>query len=502
MQIIIPMISRTPYFPAEEYYFPKPLIEVNGTPMIEVVVNMYRSHFPDAEFIFIVDSEDCSKHSLDKLLKLLVNNRVNIIERKANTLGALCSVMLAVDHLNPLESLIIANSDIFIDTDVNEYISKSQRDELDAAVLTFESLHPRWSYVVTDQNNKITQVYEKDVMSNKAIAGLYFFKNSQEFIRCAMNVILKDVSVNGIFYVSSVLNEYLLENKRLGYYGLSKGAVHSFYSPKSIERYEAIFSQGQSIHAETKIPNIVIPAAGNGSRFFKQGWKKPKPFIDVNGLPMIERVLQNVYQPNVNAHVLLQTSHSEYCSVLSDGSLFQKSNLHFVDKLTEGTACTILKIHEKINNDAPLLVVNSDQLIELDAALLFEDMAERDLDGLIVVFNEPTRDPKWSYAMLDVRNMVTRVAEKEPISNLATVGWYLFRTGKDFVGAAIDMIVDNHRVNNEFYTCPVYNYLITKDKRVGVYVIDKSAMHGLGTPQDLESYLNKKSLPMSEDAPV
>ena len=65
MQIIIPMISRTPYFPEDEYYFPKPLIEVNGTPMIEIIVNMYSSQFPDAEFIFIVDSQDCTKYSLD-----------------------------------------------------------------------------------------------------------------------------------------------------------------------------------------------------------------------------------------------------------------------------------------------------------------------------------------------------------------------------------------------------------------------------------------------------
>jgi dTDP-glucose pyrophosphorylase len=105
------------------------------------------------------------------------------------------------------------------------------------------------------------------------------------------------------------------------------------------------------------------------------------------------------------------------------------------------------------------------------------------------VFREPGRDPKWSYARIDDRGTVLEVREKVAISDLATVGIYFFAKAAYFIDAAIDMIARNDRVNNEFYTCPVYNYMIAQGQRVGVYEIAQSAMHGLGVPEDLDAYI-------------
>ena len=130
-----------------------------------------------------------------------------------------------------------------------------------------------------------------------------------------------------------------------------------------------------------------------------------------------------------------------------------------------------------------------------------QDCLDRGLDGSILVFRDPSLDPKWSFAKVNDDGLVTEVAEKKPISDLATVGIYLFARGRDFVSATADMIATNERVNGEFYTCPVYNYMIANGARIGVYEVPMDAMYGLGTPDDLSEFLAARGGPMSQDAP-
>ena len=129
------------------------------------------------------------------------------------------------------------------------------------------------------------------------------------------------------------------------------------------------------------------------------------------------------------------------------------------------------------------------------------DCLDRGLDGSILVFRDPTKDPKWSFARVNEAGLVTEVAEKKPISDLATVGIYLFSRGRDFVSATADMMAANDRVNGEFYTCPVYNYMIRSGARIGVYEVPMAAMAGLGTPEDLSGFLRARGAAPSADAP-
>ena len=168
-------------------------------------------------------------------------------------------------------------------------------------------------------------------------------------------------------------------------------------------------------------------------------------------------------------------------------------HIHPVASLTEGTACTLLLARSAFDEDTPLLVANSDQLVDFSVEDYVHDCLCRGLDGSILVFRDADLDPKWSFAKVDENGLVTEVAEKKPISDLATVGIYFFTSGAAFVKAAIDMIARNDRVNNEFYTCPVYNYMIRTGARIGVYEVPPSAMWGLGTPNDLERYLAARS---------
>ena len=240
--------------------------------------------------------------------------------------------------------------------------------------------------------------------------------------------------------------------------------------------------------------NIVLPMAGDGSRFSNAGFKKAKPFIDVDGLPMITRVLKNLYFPGVNFYLIVREEHrANEPGVIREIENQFPVRLIPIQNKTEGAACTVLSARTFIDNDAPLLMANSDQIVDVKINDFVDDCFTRGLDGSIMTFKDKDMNPKWSFAKIGPDQLVVSVKEKEPISSYATVGIYLFSKGKDFVGAAIDMIVRNDRVKNEFYICPVYNYAIRDGKRIGIYDIEPDRMHGLGTPEDLKDYLKIRS---------
>ncbi|HDZ4930491.1 TPA: glycosyltransferase family 2 protein [Campylobacter jejuni] len=234
--------------------------------------------------------------------------------------------------------------------------------------------------------------------------------------------------------------------------------------------------------------NIVIPMAGLGSRFVRAGFDKPKPFIDVLGKPMIIRVLENLKYKDAKYILIARKEHLIKEKNLVD-EIKNNFNAEFIGigKLTEGTACTVLYARKYINNNTPLMIANSDQIVDINIADFIDDSLNRSLDGSILTFIDKEKNPKWSFVKLN-NDLAVEVKEKEAISEFATVGIYFFNKGKIFVESVIDMIIENDRVNNEFYTCPVYNYAIKSGAKIGIYNIDFSKMHGIGTPEDLEIF--------------
>ena len=231
--------------------------------------------------------------------------------------------------------------------------------------------------------------------------------------------------------------------------------------------------------------NILIPMAGAGKRFEQAGYTFPKPLIDVNGRPMIQVVVENL---NIKANYIyvVQKQHREKYNLDTLLNLITpKCKIVEVESLTEGAACTALLAKKYINNNEPLLFANSDQFVEWDSTEFLYKMNETDADGGIVTFK--ATHPKWSFAKVNEAGLVTEVAEKNPISDIATVGYYYWKKGSDFVKYAEEMIEKDIRVNNEFYVCPVFNQAIEDKKQIRIFDIKK--MWGLGTPEDLKSYL-------------
>lgn len=238
--------------------------------------------------------------------------------------------------------------------------------------------------------------------------------------------------------------------------------------------------------------------AGRGSRFVDAGYKHPKPFIDVHGRCMIEHVVENLtpYQP-YRFIFLARREHEEYI----EKHMSFATNVIYVDKVTEGAACTVLLAKELIDNNSPLIIANSDQLVKWNDSEVscgggytwresnaIQDMVNDaiyyEADATIATFY--ANHPKWSYARTDDNDEVVEVAEKKVISEHATVGIYYYKYGSDFVRYANQMIQKNIRVNGEFYVCPVFNEMISSNKLIKTY--DVSKMMGLGTPEDLDKF--------------
>ena len=503
LQLIVPIAHNNHYFPKKDFYFPKPLVEVVGQPMIVQVVKDREKRLNIDKLIFVLPRSLENEFSLASILKLNTEVSTSIIFRDENNSGGLCSALMAIDELSPSKPLIVMNMDEILNINLQSIVDKFIEKKASAGLISFNSTHPRWCYAITN-NQLVKSCAEKKVVSKKALAGFYYFKNKETFVQSASQAMLDDDECDGKYYLSAAINQIILRGETVLHEEIEASNYFSFYSPEMIREFEmSSYSQDvlKQVRRSEKVVNVLIPAAGNGTRFAKEGWKAPKPFIDINGKLMIEHIIENLKIRNSKVTLLLRKEHiynrEQDIQRLEESS----SEIIAIDKLTEGTISTVLLARNLIDNNQPLLIANSDQIVDFDCNELVNDSNSRNLDGSILVFRDPFRDPKWSFAKVNEEGYVEQVAEKKPISDLATVGIYYFNNGSEFVASAIDMIVRNERVNGEFYTCPVYNYMISKGLKIGVYEIPFDSMQGIGTPDDLMTYMKKMNFKNSIHKP-
>lgn len=239
MNLVIPIAANSKFFNVEEYGYPKPLIEILGMPMVEHVIKNLTIRNSFKKIIFIVRQEHCDQFHLDQTLQLLSPIKPQIIKLRSDTEGALCSVLLAIDQINNDEPLIVSNADQIIDGGITQYLEKFMSSSLAAACLTFDSTHPRWSYVKVDSIGLVLEAAEKKPISRHAIAGLYFYKNGSEFVQNGMTSIKYGRSIEDQYYLAPVFNEYILAGKKVGHYPVPNERYHTFYTPQKINEYES-----------------------------------------------------------------------------------------------------------------------------------------------------------------------------------------------------------------------------------------------------------------------
>lgn len=234
INIVIPLAGIKPF--NEEFLYPLPLIDIKGKPLIQYVIDNLNTLNEEKRFVFIVNESDCNKYHIDNTLRQLTGN-CTFVFLKNKTKGAVCSVLMAIDEIQPGTEMLIVNSDQIIETDYNKVLDHFRKNEADGGVISFNSVHPRWSYIRI-ANEAVVETAEKNPISNNAIAGFYYFKKSEYFMESAFQTIYHDANLEGNYYTSSVFNEMILDNKKIMHYPIKNEEYHSFYSPQKIKEFE------------------------------------------------------------------------------------------------------------------------------------------------------------------------------------------------------------------------------------------------------------------------
>ena len=221
MKVLIPMAGAGSRFLNAGYSFPKPLISVknmNDKPMIQVVVENLNI---DAEYVFLVRKDHCAQYNLKQLLNVMAPN-CKVVTVEHITEGAACTTLLAKEFINNDEPLLIANSDQFVEWDSNEFMYSMTGGKIDGGILTFANSHPKWSYVKLNDNGFVTDVREKEVISNEATVGIYYWSKGADYVKYAEQMIKKDIRVNHEFYVAPVYNEAISDKKKIKIFHINK----------------------------------------------------------------------------------------------------------------------------------------------------------------------------------------------------------------------------------------------------------------------------------------
>lgn len=244
LNIVIPMAGAGSRFIAAGYTFPKPLIDVNGKPMIQLIVENLK---PKCEhrFIFICRGEHYEQYSLPQIFSHVAGSNYESIQLNDLTAGAATTVLTATDYINSDDDLLIANSDQLVDIDINDYIEFSRKSKVDGTILTFPASHPKWSYARIDKKKKVLETVEKKVISDHATVGIYYFSKGRDYVQGAFSMIEKNIRVNNEFYVCPVYNELILKDKEVKIWEIKAKQMHGLGTPEDLNQYLAYVEKHQ-----------------------------------------------------------------------------------------------------------------------------------------------------------------------------------------------------------------------------------------------------------------
>ncbi len=237
INIVLPIAGRGSRFVQAGYTLPKPLIPVNGRPMIELVTENVRPNQPH-QFIYLCLQEHLYHTDMRAVLQRVAPG-CHIVPVRHVTEGAACTVLLARDFIDSDVPLMLANSDQYVDVAIDNYLAAMESPPADGMLMTFHSDHPKWSYVRFDAQGKITEVVEKKVVSNEATVGIYNFRQGADFVRAADRMISSDLRVNGEFYVAPTYNQLIAAGRRLAVYNIGRegAGMHGLGVPEDLEAF-------------------------------------------------------------------------------------------------------------------------------------------------------------------------------------------------------------------------------------------------------------------------
>ena len=308
LNILIPMAGKSTFDVSNSNAFPKVLTDVNGKLLIERSSESFTTLSMNKKIIVAVPKNQISDYKLDKVLPLL-DESIEICSINDETQGAVCSAMLAIEHLDLDEPLIISSFEQVLDLDLEPLIDKFINTGADAGVLTFESIHPKWSFVKTDDDGVVSQAAEKYPISKHAIAGFYFFKNARIFIESAKNMIRNDVKYNGVFYISHTLNEVILNEGKVLALPIDKAQYFHINDEHSLENYGEQLNivnsnVNQSLYSRTLdyIKAFDSCSIELVAEFFSKEFTLNDPSVNISGKDNVVVYISELFESNTNLH--------------------------------------------------------------------------------------------------------------------------------------------------------------------------------------------------------
>lgn len=496
MKIIIPMSGMSSRFSNVGYQLPKYLLEIDGKTVIEHIVNLYPK---DSEFVFIVNESHSKETNILSHLEYICDNKL-IFVIPTHKKGPVYTISHIFDDIKDDEKVIINYCDFSMYWDYKDFEKFINETDCDGCVVCYTGFHPHmlgsdnYAFCKVDESNKILEVREKqpftnDKMSEFASTGTYYFKRGEYIKKFFQEMMDNDVNLNGEYYVSLIYN--LLYNNNLTSLVYEISHMLQWGTPLDLDMYlkwSNYYKKALEGQKKVRLKNctLALPMAGAGSRFSKEGYGKPKPFISVNGRNMFEQAVRCLPKTDRTIYACLREQkvpHPVGGEVL------------WIDEILPGQACTTEKLVEVVNKDSSILISACDNGMFYDADKFYSLVEDYDNDIIVwsyqqnyTSFYNPTM---YSWLDVDKRGYVKNVYVKEfiwenPIEEYAIVGTMFFRNKEIYLKSLESLYKKDIRVNGEFYIDSLLNEAIGLGYKVKNFQIDEYICWG--TPNDLKTY--------------
>ena len=506
MKVLIPLAGRGKRFLDAGYKVPKPLIVVDGCPIIEHIV---RNFSKDDDFIFAINEEQEKDTNIVSVLKSIAPKCriITIAYKKEGPLYGLRSMESCIDDN---EEIIVNYCDFSWLWDYKDFKKKIVESNCDGAIVCYRGFHPHLlgpnNYATLDASDlwmkeiREKHSWHKNKMDDWSSSGTYYFKKGK-YLKKYLHGIEKrpEWKINDEFYVSQLFQ--LMKEDNLNIFIYEIPFMLQWGTPEDLEEYlywSDYFRQkiGSLRHGMKHEMDVIVPMAGEGKRFQHEGYTLPKPLIKIDEFPMFIQAARAIPEGNKYIFVVRKELAERKDIKESISGEFKSAQIIEVDYLTEGQACTVLLAEKAIDPDKPLMIGACDNGMVYDFKK-FDEMISpgSGVDAMIFTFrNNPTvkRNPKmYGWVLVRGDSRVLKVSVKIPISDNpvrdhAVVGSFWFRKGRYFIDNVKEMIKANDRINNEFYIDNCMNYLVKNNLNVHVFELEKYICWG--TPNDLKTY--------------
>lgn len=506
MHIVVPMSGVGNRFIEAGYKEPKPLIVIDGKPIIEHVCDLFPT---ETKFTFICNAKHLAETNMREVL-LGIKPNANVVEIPNHKLGPVYAVHLVEDLIEDDEEVIVNYCDFGTYWDYEDFLKHTRERDADGAIPSYKGFHPHMlgstNYAfMRDEKQWMLEIKEKEPftdnrMNEYASNGTYYFKKGSYVKKYFKELMDKDINLKGEFYVSLIYNLLVQDGLKVSIYNIQH--MLQWGTPQDVEEYNTWSKYFRDAIEEKEKPQAkensitLIPLAGRGSRFVKVGYKDPKPLIEVSGKPMIIQAANSLPNSDNHIFVTLQEHLDNYPLENALKSEYPSAKIVAINEVTEGQAITCSLGLKNADEKASLLVAATDNGMIYNKEKYEQFLSDENVDAIIFTFrhhvSSKNNPQMYGWVKVDDTDNAAGVSVKVPISNdpyndHAIVGTFWFRKVEYFNKALQNLLDKNVRVNNEYYVDSLMGELIELGFKVKVFEVDDYICWG--TPDDYETFV-------------